>query len=299
MLKNATILLLFLLVCAGFLLLSAKNTEKEDQANNMHKGMMVYPVPLPTKMVFAGEEVPLNKYGIRERLDRELLVNTYWQSNTLVMLKRSKRAFSVITPILAKYGVPDDMKYLAVAESGLINVTSPAGAKGIWQFMPATGKSYGLRINHQIDERLHLAKSTEAACQYLKKAHDRFGSWSLAAAAYNRGMAGVDRDLTKQMVGNYYDLHLNTETSRYLLRVLAFKQIFENPIDFGFHMENKDYYANELTTQIVVDSSVNNIAEFALSLGTNYHVIKSLNPWITSTELIIDSSSYIIKAPLR
>lgn len=299
MLKNATILFLLLLVCAGVLLLSAKDTEREDQTKNMHSGIMVYPVPLPTKMAFAGENVPLSKYGIKERLDRELLVNTYWHSNTLIMLKRSKRAFDVIEPILAQYGIPDDMKYLAVAESGLINVTSHAGAKGVWQFMTATGIAYGLRINNQVDERLHLAKSTEAACKYLKKAYNRFGNWSLAAASFNRGMAGVDRDITKQLVEDYYDLHLNTETSRYLLRILAFKQIFQNPLAYGFHIESKDYYANEPSLQIVIDSTVLNLAEYALSLGTNYHVIKSLNPWIIGNELVIDSSTYTLKAPLR
>lgn len=298
MLKNATIVILTV-ITAGLVFISSKDTEKEDQAKKMEKGIHVYPVPLPSELIFAGEAVPLSKYGVKERLDRELLVNTYWQSNTMIMLKRSKRIFSVVEPILAKYGIPNDFKYLAVAESGLINVTSPAGAKGIWQFMQSSGKSYGLRINSQVDERLHLEKSTEAACLYLKEAYERFGSWSLAAASYNRGMAGVSRDLAKQLVGDYYDLHLNTETSRYMLRILALKQIFDNPSDFGFHIEDKDYYTSDATISIAVEQNIANIAEYAMSLGTNYHVLKSMNPWIQGNELIISNGPYTIKAPLQ
>lgn len=298
MLKNATILLL-LLLCTGLLFVSSKDTEKEDQVKNMSKGSQVYPVPIPSELVFAGEAVPLNKFGIKERLDRELLVNTYWQSNSLIMLKRSKRVFNVIEPILDRYGIPIDFKYLAVAESGLINATSPAGAKGVWQFMKSSGTSYGLQINDQVDERLHLEKSTEAACLYLKEAYNRFGSWSLAAASYNRGMAGVNRDMAKQLVGDYYDLHLNTETSRYMLRILALKQIFESPLDFGFHIEAKDYYTLVPTKNMAVDSNISNLAEYALSLGTNYHVLKTLNPWITGNELLVTQGPYTIKAPLQ
>lgn len=298
MLKNTTIVILAV-ITVGLVFISSKDTEKEDQAKKMEKGIHVYPVPLPSELIFAGEAVPLSKYGVKERLDRELLVNTYWQSNTMIMLKRSKRVFSVVEPILAKYGIPNDFKYLAVAESGLVNVTSPAGAKGIWQFMESSGKSYGLRINSQVDERLHLEKSTEAACLYLKEAYERFGSWSLAAASYNKGMAGISRDLAKQLVGDYYDLHLNTETSRYMLRILALKQIFDNPSDFGFHIEDKDYYTSDATISIAIDQNIANIAEYAMSLGTNYHVLKSINPWIKGNELIISDGPYTIKAPLQ
>ena len=241
MLKNATILILAV-ITAGLISISSKDTEEEDQTTKMEKGIQVYPVPIPSNLSFAGEAIPLNKYGVKERLDRELLVNTYWQSNTMIMLKRSKRFFNVVEPILAQYGIPSDFKYLAVAESGLINATSSRGAKGVWQFMKSSGKDYGLKINNQVDERLHLEKSTKAACIYLKEAYERFGSWSLAAASYNRGMAGISRDVGKQFVENYYDLHLNTETSRYMFRLIALKQIFDNPIDYGFHIEDKDYY---------------------------------------------------------
>ena len=293
----------YLIAIASFLILtlifsSAKKDENAEQEDVISKGVKVVAVPIPSQINFAGEQVGLDKFEVKERLDRELLVNSYWQSNSLLMIKRSKRAFEIIEPILAEYDVPEDFKYLAVAESGLLNVTSSAGAKGVWQFMQSTAKSYNLEVNAEVDERLHLEKSTIAACQYLKEAHTRFGSWTLAAAAYNRGPAGVERDLKKQQVGDYFDLHLNTETSRYVLRILALKTIFENQTSYGIHLKNEDYYGSISTINVVVDSSINNIAEYALQLGTNYHVLKSLNPWLKSNELTVVDKTYTIKAPL-
>lgn len=293
----------YLIAIASFLILtlifsSAKKDENAEQEDVISKGSKVVAVPIPSQINFAGEQVALDKFEVKERLDRELLVNSYWQSNSLLMIKRSKRAFEIIEPILAEYDVPEDFKYLAVAESGLLNVTSSAGAKGVWQFMQSTAKSYNLEVNGEVDERLHLEKSTIAACQYLKEAHIRFGSWTLAAAAYNRGPAGVERDLKKQQVGDYFDLHLNTETSRYVLRILALKTIFENQTSYGIHLKNEDYYGSISTINVVVDSSINNIAEYALQLGTNYHVLKSLNPWLKSNELTVVNKTYTIKAPL-
>lgn len=293
----------YLIAIASFLILtlifsSAKKDENAEQEDVISKGSKVVAVPIPSQINFAGEQVALDKFEVKERLDRELLVNSYWQSNSLLMIKRSKRAFEIIEPILAEYDVPEDFKYLAVAESGLLNVTSSAGAKGVWQFMQSTAKSYNLEVNGEVDERLHLEKSTIAACQYLKEAHIRFGSWTLAAAAYNRGPAGVERDLKKQRVGDYFDLHLNTETSRYVLRILALKTIFENQTAYGIHLKNEDYYGSISTINVVIDSSINNIAEYALQLGTNYHVLKSLNPWLKSNELTVVNKTYTIKAPL-
>ena len=293
----------YLIAIASFLILtlifsSAKKDENAEQEDVISKGSKVVAVPIPSQISFAGEQVALDKFEVKERLDRELLVNSYWQSNSLLMIKRSKRAFEIIEPILAEYDVPEDFKYLAVAESGLLNVTSSAGAKGVWQFMQSTAKSYNLEVNAEVDERLHLEKSTIAACQYLKEAHIRFGSWTLAAAAYNRGPAGVERDLKKQQVGDYFDLHLNTETSRYVLRILALKTIFENQTSYGIHLKNEDYYGSISTINVVVDSSIINIAEYALQLGTNYHVLKSLNPWLKSNELTVVNKTYTIKAPL-
>ena len=297
--KNKKLLFFILLGLVVGVFFSSKSNEFVEQAEKFSENYQVVPVPIPNQLTFAGEAVPLERFEIKERLDRELLVNTYWQSNSLLILKRSKKFFEIIEPILAKNGIPEDFKYLAVAESGLLNVTSPAGAKGVWQFMPSSGKAYGLEINNSVDERYHLERSTQAACLYIKEAFYKFGNWTLAAASYNRGMNGISNDIAKQLVNDYYDLHLNTETSRYILRILAFKTIIENPSAYGFHLEEKDYYSFPPTINISVDESIPNISEYAQSLGTNYHVIKSLNPWIKTNELTVSNVPYIIKAPLN
>jgi len=290
----ASLLFLTLIFIGG------KYTENKDQETAFNLSQHIRSVPIPHHISFAGEEVPLNKFEVLERLDKELSVNTYWQSNTLLILKRSKMYFEIIEPILKKHGIPDDFKYLAVAESGLQDATSSSGAKGIWQFMLSSGKAYGLEINNYVDERYLLEKSTEAACLYLQEAYNKFGSWTLAAAAYNRGMNGISNDLSKQLVSDYYDLHLNSETARYILRIVAFKAIIETPSNYGFHLEEKDYYSENKTKIITVDSSIINISEYAQSIGSNYHVIKTLNPWILGNELILDDNKiYKIRAPLN
>lgn len=291
------IIIAFLLLAVGFL--SAKYTEQTDQINRLTSFYQIAPVNIPAKMVFAGEEVPINKFQVKERLDRELLVNTFWQSNTLLILKRTQRAFEVIEPILKEYGVPDDFKYLAVAESGLVNATSSAGAKGVWQFMTSSGRSYGLEINNNVDERYNLEKSTRAACVYLKQAYSKFSNWTLAAASYNRGMNGIKNDIAKQHVDDYFDLHLNNETARYINRIIALKSIIEKPQEYGFFIENKDYYRATATYEILVDTTISNISDYAQSIGTNYHVLKSLNPWIKGNQLLVKEKPYKIKAPLN
>ncbi len=281
------------------IIVAGSYTEFSQQEEKLNKSYQVHPVPIPEQLAFAGEEVPIEKFEVKERLDRELLVNTYWQSNTMLILKRTRKYFTIIEPILKENNIPDDFKYLAVVESGLQHLTSPAGAKGIWQFMPATGKSYGLEINQDVDERYHLEKSTEAACKYFKKAYNQFGNWTLVAASFNRGMNGINYDLSKQSVNNYYDLHLNSETSRYMLRILAFKTIVEHPESYGFHLEEKDYYRSPKTVLTTIEKDVPNISNYAKSIGSNYHVIKSLNPWIKGNRLLVRSKTYQIKTPLR
>ncbi|MCO4791240.1 MAG: lytic transglycosylase domain-containing protein, partial [Flavobacteriales bacterium] len=175
----------------------------------------VKPFPIPENLDFAGEALPLAEADVKEKLDREMLVNSYWQSNNLLMLKRSAKFFPIIEPILAKNGIPEDFKYLSLIESGLQNVVSPAGASGYWQIMKSTGLENGLEINKEVDERYHIEKSTQVACTYLNEAYERFGNWTLAAASYNMGMAGTARRLNEQGVDSYYDLLLNTETARY------------------------------------------------------------------------------------
>ncbi len=246
------------------------------------------------------ERVPLNIQHIKERVDRELLVNTYWQSNGLLMFKRANKYFPIIEPILKKNGVPDDFKYLAIVESGLQNVTSPAGAKGIWQIMKGTGKEYGLEINKNVDERYHLEKATQVACDYLKKAKQQFGSWTLAAAAYNAGMNGISSALEKQQVNNYYELLLGTETERYIPRIIAVKEILNHPKRYGFLFTKDDLYTLPKTRLISVDTAITNIATFSKQMGINYKIMKIHNPWLRENKLNNKSRKlYLIKIPIN
>lgn len=242
-------------------------------------------IAIPDDLNFAGEPVPQDDPEVLERIDREFLVNTYWQSNALLLMKRSHQYFPVIEPILAKNGIPDDFKYLAVAESGLQNVVSPAGATGFWQIMKATGKEYGLEVNDNVDERYHLEKSTEVACRYLKKYKEKYGSWTLAAAAYNAGTGAIDRFMSVQQAGGYYDLLLGQETGRYLFRILAIKEILSNPDKYGFMMEEEHLYKNVPTFQVEVDTPVANFADFATRYGINYKILKRHNPWLREPHL--------------
>ena len=253
----------------------------------------------PTSIDFAGEATPLQIADVRERLDRELLINANLDATTLLIIKRANRVFPIIEPILAKYGVPDDFKYLAVIESGLVNAVSPAGARGIWQFMPETAKEKGMEVNEVVDERYHLEKSTEAACKYLLEAKAKFGSWTLAAASYNGGMAGVNKQITMQQVETYYDLLLNDETSRYVFRILALKEIMKNPVKFGFNLEINEMYVNLPSKVITVDSSIPDLASFAKSQGINYKILKIHNPWLRDKKLINQGKKrYEIQIPL-
>jgi membrane-bound lytic murein transglycosylase D len=236
--------------------------------------------PVPTKLSFAGEDMPMNDFDVRERFDRELMINTFWHSQTLFTLKKTRRFLPTMEAILKKNGVPDDFKYLAVAESGLANVTSPAKAEGFWQFLESSVKRYGLEINEEVDERYHLEKATEAACKYLTESKNKLGNWTLAAAAYNMGDAGVSRAVESQGVKNYYDLLLNTETARYLFRITAIKEIYSNPAKYGFVIDSADYYPTIATYTVTVDSAIDNLAQYAIGQGINYKVLKLLNPWL-------------------
>lgn len=258
----------------------------------------VYALPLPEKMDFAGEQVPLHDPDIRERMDRELLVNTYWQSNGLLLFKRANRYFPQIEPLLKKYGLPDDFKYLAVAESGLEYTSSPVGASGIWHFMKATGLEYGLEINEYVDERYNLEKATMVAANYLKAAKNRFGSWTMAAASYNAGMGGMNKQIGRQQQTDYYDLLLNAETSRYVFRILALKEIMENPQKYGFNFREKDLYTNIPTYKVKVTTPIADFAEWVKPYGINYKILKRHNPWLRETYLKNSSGKeYFIEIP--
>jgi hypothetical protein len=247
--------------------------------------MKVRSLELPKSMSFAGERVPLEDTDVRERLDREIHVNTYWQSNMLLMIKKANRFFAVIEPLLEENDLPDDFKYLAVAESGLDNARSPAGASGFWQFMKGTGIEYGLEINEYVDERYNLELATKVATEYLKKSHKRFGSWTTAAAAYNAGNSGINKQLERQDANNYYSLLLNSETSRYVFRILAFKEILSNPEKYGFYVDEKDKYQPIITKTVVVNTAVDDFSKFAKDQGINYKILKIHNPWLRDTYL--------------
>lgn len=252
----------------------------------------VYALDLPDTLNFADEKISLSSPDLKERLDRELLVNTYWQSNMLLLLKRANKYFPTIEKILKEEGVPSDLKYLSVIESGLENAISPAGAKGFWQIMRTTGKEYGLEVNSNVDERYHIELSTRMAAKYLKKAKNKFGSWTLAVASYNRGIRGIQRNLNQQKVENYFDLRLGKETSRYVFRVLAVKEIIENPMKYGYVYEHTDLYYPVPVRYHGLDTAISNLATFAKKMGVNYKILKIHNPWLLQNHLNNKSRKY-------
>ncbi len=277
------------LVClSGLFIFAVQKAPSDDNLDSKSKlinDYNVYAISIPDHLDFAGETVPLNDPDVYERMDRELLVNTYWQSNGLLMFKRAEKYFPVIEPILKKNGIPDDFKYLAVIESGLINVVSPAGARGVWQIMPATARENGLEVNDNVDERYNLIKSTEVACKYLLKSKESLGSWTLAAAAYNAGNTGVSKRLEEQQVTNYYDLLLGEETGRYLFRIIALKEILKNPEKYGYNFTKEDLYKDIPTYTVKVDTAVTDFTAFAKGFGINYKILKIHNPWLREPKL--------------
>ncbi len=252
----------------------------------------VYALDLPDTLNFADEKISLSSPDLKERLDRELLVNTYWQSNMMLLLKRANKYFPTIEKILKEEGVPSDLKYLSVIESGLENAISPAGAKGFWQIMRTTGKEYGLEVNSNVDERYHIELSTRMAAKYLKKAKNKFGSWTLAVASYNRGIRGIQRNLNQQKVENYFDLRLGKETSRYVFRVLAVKEIIENPMKYGYVYDHTDLYYPVPVRYHGLDTAISNLATFAKKMGVNYKILKIHNPWLLQNHLNNKSRKY-------
>jgi len=261
-------------------------------------GTKYSPVGYNLKMDFAGEEVPTFMADVQERLDKEMITNMNYHTNTTLVIKRANKVFPIIESILKKYGVPDDFKYLAVIESSLVNAVSPAGARGVWQFMPATAKEKGMEVSDEVDERYHLEKSTEAACKYLVSAKEKFGSWTLAAASYNGGMNGISRKMEEQEVMDYYDLLLTEETSRYVFRILALKEIMSKSEKYGFNIPNEALYYNIPTKKIVIDSSITDLAKFAKTQGVNYKILKIHNPWLRDKKLTVTTGKkYEIEIP--
>jgi len=270
---------------AMWLLNSSTRVFADGSTDFSYHDLKFTPVKLPSEIVFANEPMPLQTEDVKERFDRELLVNTYWHSNTFQLFKNAYRHFPVIEKILKEEGVPDDFKYLALAESGLKNVISPSNAVGVWQFLEETGKVYGLEVNSNVDERYHLEKSTRAACKYLKEAKEEFGSWTLAAASYNIGQGRLKRIVEEQKMNSYYDLYLNEETGRYIFRITALKEVFNNPQKYGFYFTEDDLYQPMEFKTVQVDTTLPNLVDFALENKANYKTLKLLNPWLRQPKL--------------
>lgn len=278
LISRILLLLLTILLFAGFGVWTTRQ-HRQTPGNNEQYYRIVAPV-IPDTLSFAGEPVPLDLFYVKEALDRELSVNTYWHSSTLQLMRKSTRWFPVIEKILEQNGIPPDFKYLCVIESGFANVVSPAGATGFWQLMKGTAKDYGLQVDKEVDERYDVEKSTRAACKYFQKGHDEYKNWTLVAAAYNAGQNGINKLMEIQKANSYYDLLVSDETSRYLYRILAFKMIFENPERFGFYLQPEDYYEPIPYHTAEIKGSIESWADFAKKQGISYKLLKYFNPWL-------------------
>ena len=253
---------------------------------------------LPDTLYFAGERVPMEVPDVRERLDREIHVNTFFHSSTIFLIKRSGRWLPQITAILKEEGLPDDLVYITLIESGLQNVVSPSEAVGFWQILKGTGKDLGLEINREVDERYDPIKSTRAASKYLKEAYEKFGNWTNAAASYNIGKKGLADRLEDQQVDSYYDLDINEETARYLFRALALKIILQNPSKYGYEIPEKHLYLEERTRSVQVTETIPDLAAWANAQGINYKLLVRHNPWLRKNKLTVRSgNSYTINLP--
>ena len=298
--KSFRFLSLLSVLVITFLFFNAINKNETDPETSTSKTYKIKALKLPNNLNLAGERVPLEIPDVKERMERELLVNTYWQSNGLLLIKRANKYFPVLEPLLKKYGLPDDFKFLALAESAFIDETSNVGAAGMWHFMKATGKEYGLEINSNVDERYNIELSTRVAAEYLKKSQQRFNSWTLAAASYNAGNYGISKRLDEQEVNNYYDAKLPDETERYVLRIIALKEVISNPKKYGFVFDNDDLYTLAKTRTIKVDTAITNITHFAKKFGMNYKEFKIYNPWLRENNLNNKSRKvYEIKIPVN
>lgn len=275
-----------------------KEKEEEEYKAKMQEEYQIFSLSPPKEILFSGEKVPMEEPEVFERLDRELHANTYFHSNTILYFKKANRWFPVIEPILKENNIPDDFKYLALIESGLQNVVSPAGATGYWQFLKTTGREYGLQINGEVDERYHVEKATHAACRYLNDAYKKYNDWALVAASYNVGMRKISKELKRQKADSYYDLLLNEETGRYVFRILAVKHIFENPKQYGFNIRKSDLYDELEYKTVTLDTAVASFADYAKANNVSYKILKHFNPWLREAYLKNEKrTSYQVKLP--
>jgi membrane-bound lytic murein transglycosylase D len=294
----------FLLLCVVFTLIGfttySKLSEKTELSYEPHSRYQVYSVELPEVLTFAGEVVPLEDRDILERFDREMNINAYWHSNTVIMMKRANRWFPEIEAILKQYNLPRDFKYVPIVESMLENAVSPKGASGYWQIMEATAKELGLEVTEEVDERFHPIKSTHAACKYFKRTYRQYGSYTNALASYNIGIGGLNRAMQAQKQKSYYNLLLNSETSRYIFRVLAVKELMEHPDKYGFRIPKKQLYKKEKIRTVKITSTVDDLAAYAIQQGINYKILKQYNPWLRKNTLTVaEGKEYIIEMPVN
>ena len=297
--NNTLIGIILLAITMAFCINATLPLQNDEQTErDFHNAYKIYNVPLPSKLDFAGEEVPLEYGFVHENIEREITVNTYWASATMLIMKRANRYLPAMKPIFKKYGVPEDMGYLAMIESQLVNVISPAAAVGFWQFTKDAALENKLEVSDEVDERYNVILSTEAACQFMKSCYDRLGSWTLAAAAYNAGRTRIVTAVTDQNQHNFYHLYLNEETSRYLYRILALKIIMQEPVRYGFNLRNKDLYAPIPTDKIVVDYGIPDLNAFAVKNGVSYKTLKDFNPWLRKPKLTNkNKDSYTLLLP--
>lgn len=306
--KKVTIILTILIAAVGFSLYSfnanadGDNTEEKTKSIPLQKAFVqeIVAVPSPKKATFAGELVPVSCFDVDESLSRELTSLVYGHGMLVHTLRLTERYFPTIEPILQEQGIPDDFKYLCVAESNLQNVVSPAKAAGYWQFLEGTAKQFGLEVNDEVDERYHMEKATLAACKYFNAAYKKYGNWSLAAASYNVGMGHIDQQIIRQKTDSYYDMALNIETARYVYRSVAYKEIIEHPQKFGFNIAKEDFFCPLEYDEVKVSSSIANLADFAENNGTNYKMVKLFNPWLRKDVLTNKTNkTYTIRIPKK
>jgi membrane-bound lytic murein transglycosylase D len=275
-----------------------KGVNEKDYQEAISRELKAFAIEVPDTAAFAGEKVPTGLFYVHEALDRELLTNVYWHSSTILMLKRAYRFFPVIEPMLKQHGIPDDFKFISLVESNLTNTISPSGATGFWQFLKETGLRYGLEITDEVDERYNLAKATEAACKYFNSSFLKYNNWTLTAASYNAGPENISKPLEIQKTNDFYDLMVNPETSRYIYRILAIKEIFSKPVKYGFIYRQRDLYPQIPCKTIAVDSSIINLTDFAKSHQISYKLLKELNPWLRKNALhITNKKTYSILIP--
>lgn len=280
------ILELLFVVSIMFFILSSGNEVEKVESERPYVLSMTASVEIPESMTFAGEEIVFDRYDRRERLDRELSSFTYFHSTTLLLFKRANRLFPIIEPILKREGLPDDFKYLAVIESSLDwRAVSPARAAGLWQFLQSTGTENGLEIRTDVDERYHVEKSTVAAARYLKNAYRRYNSWSAASMAYNGGQGRITNELRNQRADEALDLWLVEETTRYYYRMLAIKQIFEQPRKYGFVIKPEHLYKPMQFREVTVTSTIPDLVAFAEQNNITYAQLKDFNSWLRTTKL--------------